>query len=52
MQQRHTGDDFSQDRLAHFSYRIFQAKFVVFELVFFCLSLYGFYQVVKHEFGW
>jgi hypothetical protein len=40
------------DRLTEFSYRLFQIKFVIFELVFFALSLYGLYQVVKHEFGW
>ncbi|MGA2736490.1 MAG: hypothetical protein ABSG65_03460 [Bryobacteraceae bacterium] len=32
-------------------YRIFQIEFIIFGLVFFGLSLYGLYQVVKHEFG-
>ena len=41
----------SDDKLAKFSYRVFQIKFVIFELVFLALSLYGLYQVVKHELG-
>jgi hypothetical protein len=41
----------SPDKLTEFSYRLAQIKFVIFELVFFGLSLYGLYQVVKHQFG-
>ena len=46
MENRH-----SRDKLAQFSYRIFQIKFVVFEAVLLCSFLYVLYQVVKHELG-
>jgi len=39
------------DKLAKFSYHVFQIKFVVYELVFFALSLYGLYEFVLHELG-
>ena len=39
------------DRLTEFSHRLAQIKFVIFEIVFFCLSLYGLFQLVKHEVG-
>ena len=41
-----------EDKLAQFSYRIFQVKFIVFESVLLGCFLYVLYLVVKHEFGW
>ena len=40
------------DRLIEFSHRLAQIKFIIFELVFFAVFLYGLYQVVRHEVGW
>ena len=45
--QRH-----GEQKLAQFSYRIFQIKFIVFESVLLGCFLYVLWQVVKHEFGW
>jgi hypothetical protein len=47
MQARHS----TEGRLARFSYRIFQIKFIVFEAVLLACFLFVLYQVVKHEFG-
>jgi hypothetical protein len=39
------------DRLAQFSYRIFQVKFVVFEVVLLGCFIFVLYLVVRREFG-
>jgi hypothetical protein len=43
--QRHSDD------LFRFSYRIFKLKFIIIEIVFFALSMYGLYKLVKEEVG-
>lgn len=40
------------DKLARFSYRIFQVKFIVFESVLLVCFFYVLWQVVKREIGW
>lgn len=39
------------DALFRISYGIFSVKFVIFELVFFGLALYGLYELARHELG-
>jgi hypothetical protein len=39
------------DPLFRFSYLVFSIKFVIIELVFLGLSLYGLYQLAMHELG-
>ena len=40
-----------EDKLAKFSYRIFQIKFIIFESVLLLCFLYMLYEVVSHELG-
>ena len=40
-----------EDKLAKFSYRIFQIKFVIFETVLLGCFLYVLYEVAKREFN-